>query len=547
MKHKSLLDLLLTVATGLALLSCAHGGQNVSDAVCEGIRSITAGENTQVKTIYGTVEGYLDGTIYTFKGIPYAKAERFMPPQDPDSFEGVRMCKIYGPQAMQDEHLRWNFEPSQADYAFGNQFVVEKMDEQGCLVLNVWTPGINDGKKRPVFLWCHGGGFSSGSAHDLPCYEGYSLAKKGDIVVVNLNHRLNVLGYVDLSALGGKWSESVNLGQQDIVKALEWIHKNIDRFGGDPGQVTVGGQSGGGGKVSNLLAMPSAKGLFQRATVQSGSGLGTGKKEVSQKLGLAFVKELGLTPATADRLKDFSYEELVEAGNRAARKLAAESGATGRRMFGFAPTEDGKIITSQPFGPDAPEVSKDVAMLIGTNFNEFFFDMHADLSREQVIKKLSERMGQEKTARFVEAFEKAYPEADPNDMLYIDTGARWRAVQQAASKSRQGGAPAYLYMFNWRPQVNTLGASHGMELPFMFNNVSLQREMTGATPRAYRFQENVSDAWLSFIKTGKPAAKGLPEWKAYDETTGYTMVLDDVSRLGSNYDRELLEIANSND
>ena len=271
MKHKSLLDLLLTVAAGLALLSCAHGGQNVSDAVCEGIRSITAGENTQVKTIYGTVEGYLDGTIYTFKGIPYAKAERFMPPQDPDSFEGVRMCKIYGPQAMQDEHLRWNFEPSQADYAFGNQFVVEKMDEQGCLVLNVWTPGINDGKKRPVFLWRHGGGFSSGSAHDLPCYEGYSLAKKGDIVVVNLNHRLNVLGYVDLSALGGKWSESVNLGQQDIVKALEWIHKNIDRFGGDPDQVTVGGQSGGGGKVSNTMAMPSAKGLFKRGIIQSGS------------------------------------------------------------------------------------------------------------------------------------------------------------------------------------------------------------------------------------------------------------------------------------
>ena len=539
MKHKSLLDLLLTVAAGLALLSCAHGGQNVSDAVCEGIRSITAGENTQVKTIYGTVEGYLDGTIYTFKGIPYAKAERFMPPQDPDSFEGVRMCKIYGPQAMQDEHLRWNFEPSQADYAFGNQFVVEKMDEQGCLVLNVWTPGINDGKKRPVFLWCHGGGFSSGSAHDLPCYEGYSLAKKGDIVVVNLNHRLNVLGYVDLSALGGKWSESVNLGQQDIVKALEWIHKNIDRFGGDPDQVTVGGQSGGGGKVSNLLAMPSAKGLFHRAVIQSGSRLGTGNKEASQALGLAFIKELGLTPATMDKIGSFSYEELAEAGNRASRKMAEATGTRG----GFGPTEDGTIIDCQPFGPDAPEISKDIPILVGTNFNEFRFDMKTGPTREEVLAQLSETMGADKAQRFAAAFEKAYPGADPSDMLFIDNGARSRARQQAAAKARQGGAPAYLYMFNWRPNVNTLGASHGMELPFMFNNVSLQREMTGAQERAYKFQEIVAGAWISFIKTGKPAAKGMPEWLPYDEKDGCTMLLDDKCELKRHFDDELIAVA----
>lgn len=539
MKHKSLLDLLLTVAAGLALLSCAHGGQNASDAACEGIRSITAGENTQVKTIYGTVEGYLDGTIYTFKGIPYAKADRFMPPQDPDSFEGVRMCKIYGPQAMQDEHLRWSFEPSQADYAFGNQFVVEKMDEQGCLVLNVWTPGINDGKKRPVFLWCHGGGYSSGSAHDLPCYEGYSLAKKGDIVVVSLNHRLNVLGYADLSALGGKWSESVNLGQQDIVKALEWIHKNIDRFGGDPGQVTVGGQSGGGGKVSNLLAMPSAKGLFHRAVIQSGSRLGTGNKEASQALGLAFIKELGLTPATMDKIGSFSYEELAEAGNRASRKMAEATGTRG----GFGPTEDGTIIDCQPFGPDAPEISKDIPILVGTNFNEFRFDMKTGPSRDEVLAQLSETMGADKAQRFAAAFEKAYPGADPSDMLFIDNGARSRAMQQAASKARQGGAPAYLYMFNWRPNVNTLGASHGMELPFMFNNVSLQREMTGAQERAYKFQEIVADAWISFIKTGKPAAKGMPEWLPYDEKDGCTMLLDDKCELKRHFDDELIAVA----
>ena len=234
---------------------------------------ITAGKHTQVTTVYGPIEGYQDGSIFTFKGIRYAKAERFMPPQAPDKFTEVRQCKVWGPQAPQGESLRWNDRNSQTDYGFGNQFVTEPMDERGCLVLNVWTPSISDGKRRPVFVWIHGGGYTGGSAHDLPCYEGRALAEAGDIVVVSLNHRLNVLGYIDLTALGGKYSQSVNMGQQDIVKALEWVRDNIARFGGDPQQVTIGGQSGGGGKVSTLLAMPSAKGLFRRAVVQSGSTL----------------------------------------------------------------------------------------------------------------------------------------------------------------------------------------------------------------------------------------------------------------------------------
>ena len=254
---------------------------------------ITAGQHTRVETTYGTIEGYQDGSIFTFKGIQYAKAERFMPPQSPDRIEGVRQCKVYGPQAPQGESLRWNDRNSQTDYGFGNQFVTEPMDEKGCLVLNVWTPSINDGKRRPVFVWIHGGGYTGGSGHDLPCYEGRALAEAGDIVVVNLNHRLNILGYADLSGLGGRYAQSVNLGMQDIVKALEWIRDNISRFGGDPNEVTIGGQSGGGGKVSTLLAMPSAKGLFKRAIVQSGSTLRQALPEQTRQFGLALAQELG--------------------------------------------------------------------------------------------------------------------------------------------------------------------------------------------------------------------------------------------------------------
>ena len=195
---------------GIAFMLSAAGMQ---------AQPITAGEHTRVNTVYGPIEGYLDGSIYTFKGIKYAKAERFMPPEAPDKFTQLRQCKLYGPQAPQNESLRWNGN-NQSDYAFGNQFVVEPMDEKECLVLNVWTPSINDQKRRPVFVWIHGGGYAGGSGHDLPCYEGRGLAEAGDIVVVNLNHRLNILGYADLSGLGGKYAQSVNLGMQDIVKAL---------------------------------------------------------------------------------------------------------------------------------------------------------------------------------------------------------------------------------------------------------------------------------------------------------------------------------------
>ena len=213
---------------------------------------LTTGEDSIVSTTYGRIQGYNDAGIYTFKGIPYAKAERFMPPQYPDKFEGVKKCQVYGPKAMQNQNVRWN---TPTDYDFGFQFKIEFLSED-CQVLNVWTPAL-DGKKRPVFVWIHGGGYANGSAIFLPAQDGRSLAEKGDIVVVTVNHRLNILGYMDLTALGGKYSESVNLGMQDLVKALEWVHSNIEAFGGDPDCVTIGGQSGGGGKVSTLMAMPS--------------------------------------------------------------------------------------------------------------------------------------------------------------------------------------------------------------------------------------------------------------------------------------------------
>lgn len=276
---------------------------------------IIAGENIAVvSTQYGKVRGYIDDGIFAFKGIPYAKAERFMPPKAPDKWDGVRQTTIYGPQAMQSKAQNWK---GQSDENFGFQFCIEPMNEKECFVLNVWSNGINDGKKRPVWVWIHGGGFSSGSANQLPFFDGRSMAKKGDIVVVTVNHRLNTLGYLDLRGLGGRYSESVNLGMQDLVAALQWVHDNIANFGGDPNTVTIDGQSGGGAKVSTLMAMPSAAGLFHRAIVQSGSSLTVGDGQASKAFGLAFIKALGITPGEADKLNDFTYEELVAASRKA--------------------------------------------------------------------------------------------------------------------------------------------------------------------------------------------------------------------------------------
>ncbi|MBO5563153.1 MAG: carboxylesterase/lipase family protein [Bacteroidales bacterium] len=531
--NRSFLPIGIISAATFLLAGCGSATTTSREAVHPG--PITAGEHTRVNTTYGTVEGYLDDDVYTFKGIQYAKAGRFLPPQAPDKFQGVRMCKLYGPKAPQSQNLEWK-DNTQRDYNFGNQFNLEPMSEENCLVLNVWTKGLGDGKKRPVFFWIHGGGFNDGSAIDLDCYEGRSLADKGDIVTVSINHRLNVLGYMDLRSLGGKYAQSVNLGMQDIVKALEWVRDNIEKFGGDPNCVTIAGQSGGAGKVSTLQAMPSAKGLFHRAIVQSGSFSRATSDDYGRRLGLAFLNELGVKPSQAEaRLKDFTYQELRAAGDRAIRTLKAAPGERG----GYCPYIDGAIISEQTYDPETATLSRDIPIMIGTNFNEFIFD-NVDKTPEEVKATLVERMGEEKAGRFMDEFRKAYPGVDPKYMLYVDTRVRANAIRMVTAKSRMGNKHVYLYHFNWKPENNILGASHGMELPFMFNNVARQRGMTGSSESAYQLQDAVSDYWISFIKTGDPNCAGRPVWEPFTEEKGACMVLDNPCTVRYYHDKALL-------
>lgn len=509
-------------------------------------RPVIAGENIAVvSTKYGKVRGYIDDNIYAFKGIPYAKAERFMPPQTPNKWDGVRQCTIFGPQAMQSPAQDWG---GQGDYNFGFLFNREPMDEKECFVLNVWTKGINDGKKRPVWVWIHGGGYSSGSANQLPCFDGCSMAKKGDIVVVSINHRLNVLGYLDLRGLGEKYSESVNLGMQDIVAALRWIHTNIENFGGDPNIVTIDGQSGGGGKVSTLMAMPSAAGLFQRAIVQSGSTITLESGDDSKAFGLAFAAAIGVNPKNTEKLNSLAYEELIKAG----RLASAVLGAAGSNIKGgYIPSVDGKYITQSPFDPAPSEFSKNVAMLVGTDLNEFTYNDRSLItpkSLEKVKAILAERYGATNVEKFFTLFNKAYPEnKEPHRMLVFDSQFRGRAIKQAVAKSKQNGAPVYEYLFTWQSPVNdgSLGACHGMELPFMFNNIEQARTLTGGEKDAYLLADKISSAWINFIKTGNPNSKDLPEWNSYSPENGATMIFDNKCKVVNDHDRELIEFVNS--
>jgi para-nitrobenzyl esterase len=507
---------------------------------------IVAGENIAVvSTRYGKIRGYIDDGIYAFKGIPYAKAERFMPPQNPDNWDGVLQCTIYGPQAMQGTSQTWG---GQSDYNFGFLFNREPMDEKESFVLNVWSQGINDGKKRPVWVWIHGGGYSSGSGNQLPFFDGCSMARKGDIVVVTINHRLNVLGYTDLRGLGGKYSESVNLGMQDIVAALQWVHDNIGNFGGDPNAVTIDGQSGGGMKVSTLMAMPSAAGvLFHRAIVQSGAINTLGSGDDSKTFGLAFAAALGVNARNAERLNDFTYNELVTAERLASSIL----GAAGIRVRGGSPSVDGKYVTQNPFDPAPAEFSKNIPMLIGSNLNEFTYNNRVLITPktiEEVKATLTQRYGAENVEKYISLFKAAYPETkDPHRMLVFDTNFRGGTINQATLKSKQGGAPVFTYLLTWQSPINdgSLGGCHGMELPFMFNNIELACSMNGCGKDAYTLEDKISSAWINFIKTGNPNSKNLPEWAPYGPGKGATMLFDNECKVVYDHDKELIEFVNS--
>ena len=505
----------LLIASGLCLTGCKP--------------KTTQNENPVVKTTHGDVSGINDQGIFTFKGIPYAKAERFMAPQEPDSWNGVLECNEFGPVAKQI--VAWIPDST--------------MDEKKLFNLNVWTQGINDGKKRPVMVWLHGGGFHVGSSND-PMTYGKAMAKKGDVVFVSVNHRLNILGYLDLSACGPQYAQSANAGMLDIVKALEWVKGNIENFGGNPSDVTILGESGGGGKVGTLMCMPAAKGLFNKAIIQSGTLLNTMTKESSQALGLAVLENLGLTPNDVQKLDTISYQDLVKAGNDAVMKISGPRKPGSPTMFGFAPSADGVVLLQQPFSPGFADISKDIPLMMGTTFNELMPTFYAEkeLTLDQAKERLAKIYGNN-VDQYIELFAKAYPNYTPQDLLSIDTNFRPFTIRTLDARSAQKNAPVYAYLLAWKSQVDnaTKGSFHGLDIPLAFNTVDLRADWTGNTKEAWKLADKMSSAWLNFVKTGNPNAEGvLPMWEPYSAVNGATMYFDNECKIVNNHDRALMNL-----
>ena len=490
------------------------------------------------QTKYGKVIGYTDDGVYCFKGIPYAKADRFCPPQEPDPWEGVRLARVYGPACPQPSSSLWS---GQTDNDFAYKYTKEMFDEKNLFTVNVFTKGLRDGATRPVFVWFHGGGFTFGSGINLPCYEGTSLARKGDIVVVTVNHRLNTLGFMDLSAYGEKYKYSANNSVLDMVAALRWVRDNITEFGGDPSQVTIAGQSGGGMKVQLLLVTPSAKGLFSKAIIQSGP-IGEENhllsREASERRAAAILEELGISPDDVGIIETVPYEDL----HRAAVRASARLGMGGMMGTGDAPVLDGQTLPYDYLAPEAAELFKDIPVLVGSTFNEFeSLHYDKDYSDDEARAILAERYG-DRADSYMGAFKAAYPGRGNSDMLSVNLSVRAGVNGFSDRKTALGGAPVYTYLFAWKsPALDySYAACHNMDLPFMFNNIDKQRELTGSTPDAYRLAEKVSGAWIAFTKYGDPNAKGLPRWKPCSQTMHNVMIFDRKCEAACNHDTDLL-------
>ncbi len=522
--------------------SAATASKNDSDD-----QQLLVGDNIAIaETKYGKVKGFILRGITCYRGIPYGAdtsgKNRFMPPQPPKPWTTVLPTVWWGNTAPQIMDNRY----ANAYSSFVDHWNYDDVSED-CLKLNVWTPAV-DAKKRPVLVWLHGGGYTNGNGIEQDGYDGENLSRKGNIVFVSINHRLGPIGFSDLSGVGGgKYKDSANVGALDMVAALEWVRDNIANFGGDPANVTIMGQSGGGAKVCVLAAMPKAKGLFHKAVPLSGSTIKAMDQKASQKLGEYILKEAGLDASQVDKLQELPWKEYILLANKAAQKFAAENAGVGVRG-GFSPVADGVNIVNGQFYSEKEGLSSDVPMLISTTFHEWGMartmpEMEL-ITREKAIDMLKERAGMggglgDKAAAVYDAYAKAFPKAKPIEVMTLVSSNRKGAIETANAKASQK-APVYLAWFGWEPPMfdNRMRAFHCLDICFWFANTDLMLTHTGGGKRPRALSEKMSGALLQFMKTGNPNGGGLPTWKAYTAANGETMVLTDQPELKNDPDRE---------
>jgi para-nitrobenzyl esterase len=538
---------LLASATGLGFALPSQTKASSLDIVESGLPTVVASANNAVvNTIYGKVRGYTRNNTLTFKGIPYgattAGDNRFMPPKKPAPWTETRDCLVYGPICPQKPDTGW----FQQEYGFLYEWI-DGMHDEDCLRLNVWTPAL-DNKKRPVMFWIHGGGFASGSSQEHPSYDGENLTKLGDVVVVSINHRLNIHGFLDLSDYGAQYAQSANVGMLDIVAALEWVRDNITNFGGDKDSVTIFGQSGGGTKVITLMAMPSAKGLFHKAISQSNSIVQVSTHQYATQYTALVLADLNISKENIGELHKVKPVRLQEA-------LAAAESKMGNNVppdvgrSGLQPVVDGKVLPTHPFDPIAPALSAHVPFMVGTTRNEASASIGnaplENLDDDGLKKRLIDKY-KTKGDQIYQTLRKAHPGVKPVELLSFIGAQNPMAFLQASRKSAQNAAAVYLYMFAWHTPVldGRPRAFHCSEIPFAFANTSRCQNYTGDSKEARKLADEVAMAWISFALSGNPNHKGLPEWTAFKESNGAMMVFNNKCTLKHDPDgeaRQLLE------
>jgi para-nitrobenzyl esterase len=493
-----------------------------------------------VQTKGGTLRGLREGKTLSFLGVRYAEAERFGPPKPVQPWAGIKSAQVWGPVCPAPEQAT----VSADELVFPHRYFIAN---EHCQYLNVWTQNLTPAAKKPVMVWMHGGGFTNGSSMESYAYDGRTLSEFGDVVVVSVNHRLNILGTLDLSAYGSQYANSRYTGTADLVAALQWVCDNIEAFGGDPGNVMIFGQSGGGGKVVRMMHMPAAKGLFHRVSAQSGGNNTYRTTDVAasikaqQTIAAHTLKNLNLTGNDIDKLKTVPYFTLITAGVAALRSAAQEVGR---------PTLNWEVIADDQYVMrEFCDWAATIPLMAGAVFSEMQGTLTRgdgrknDWTAKEVDDQLTAAFGAKKSD-VVSEFKAAFPRKKVQDALFFAAASRPGVKNLLNRKLENTKAPVYNYVYAWEYPINGGTTSfHCSELAFCFHALSVPqiKTATGGGPVALALQDKVSQAWINFAKTGNPSQPGL-EWKPYTKEDPQAMVFDTVSQSVSLRDDKLVSL-----
>lgn len=553
LNRREALLLSATAGLGAALGKSALASDSTKTGAHQEPGNVSTPRSAIANTQYGKVRGFLDGGVFTFKGVPYGQStageNRWLPAKAPEPWKDEYPALMYGGNCPQRLH----------DWTGIEQCFIQDWDDgfqsEDMLKLNIWTPSLSG--SRPVMFYIHGGGYSFGSSYELPSHEGAQMARHHDVVQVSVNHRLNILGFFDVSDIGGSaYEDSVNVGMTDLVAALRWVHENIANFGGNPDKVMIYGQSGGGSKVTTLMGMPSAVGLIHRAAAQSGGGGNIPTKEQQKEVARVVMKDLGLQPNDIASLQKMDWQHLSAAGDAAIAKINPSGRGTmgpfapGPPRVGWSPCVDNKVINLRSFFDTAPELSKNVPMLIGS-VSEEGNRMRSRPTEEEWHASLAKAYGEDKATAIVNTLKKAYPQKKIQTLSYMCSGSfglnglsmRNNVVKMAKLKYELKSAPAYTYYFTWQTPIldGVPGAWHTADLQFCFDNTKRCEQGTGNTPEAQALAKKMATAWANFARTGNPSQPGLT-WAPTDPETNKTMIWDNSCRMENDPEGEARKI-----